>query len=69
MTEWIATCRCDIVAPAVDEQVKTVNLCTTCKKRTNIEDTLQDSMNGLESFDPDFFSSASQQIVAPEGKH
>ena len=35
MTEWIATCRCDIVTPASEDQTKTVNLCTTCGKRIN----------------------------------
>lgn len=36
MTSWIASCRCDLVTPSgIDDQVKTINLCSTCGKRIN----------------------------------
>ncbi len=34
MTQWIASCRCDAIIP-VEEQLTTLNLCTTCGKRIN----------------------------------
>ncbi len=35
LTGWIASCRCDVVAPETANQTETINLCGTCGKRIN----------------------------------